>query len=68
MTFAQAFHACRELGYSLTRTPYEEFKLAPRLNGRDPTRAILKAIEDAAYYTNDLEDAVATCKLMAGVK
>lgn len=58
MTMQQARTVCRDLGFSLRRTEWSEFRLAPL--GTTPAVA-----EAQAYYASDLADAIDTARYEA---
>lgn len=74
MTLKEATDKCRKLGFWLTKNE-GEYRVAPNLNmagivldfneKKEHTREeLIKKAEAIAYYTDDIEDAVDTAKLM----
>ena len=67
MNLKSAIEHVRSLGLSLTKTPSGEYRVThkrdehPSLHGE----ALTDKLEDSAYYTDDLVDAINTAKLMA---
>lgn len=61
MSLSEAKQILKNFGITISKTPWHEYRVAPG----SKFQMLRQETEECAYYSPDLEDAIATGKLMA---